>query len=71
MDNFEWERGWSQRFGLIALDPETQERTWRPSARLYREITRSYTITDDMARRYAPEMLPVMWPGGEPAVSQE
>lgn len=64
VDNFEWERGWSQRFGLIALDPETQARVWRPSAHLYREICRGYTITDDMARRYAPEMLPVMWPGG-------
>ena len=66
VDNFEWERGWSQRFGLIALDPETQERTWRPSAHLYREICTTYTINDDMARRYAPEMIPVMWPGGEP-----
>ncbi len=69
VDNFEWERGWTQRFGLIALDPETQERTWRPSAHLYREICRSYTITDDMARRYAPEMLTVMWPGDEVALS--
>jgi beta-glucosidase len=68
VDNFEWERGWTQRFGLIALDPETQERTWRPSAHLYREICRSYTITDDMARRYAPEMLPIMWPGDEVAL---
>ena len=66
VDNFEWERGWSQRFGLIALDPDTQERTWRPSARLYREICQTYTLTDDMARRYAPEMLAVMWPGEGP-----
>jgi len=66
VDNFEWERGWSQRFGLIALDPDTQVRTWRPSAHLYREICRSYTLTDDMARRYAPEMLDVMWPGSAP-----
>lgn len=71
LDNFEWERGWSQRFGLIALDPETQERTWRPSAHLYREICRSYTLTDDMAARYAPEMLPIMWPGAEPGLSSE
>lgn len=63
VDNFEWERGWTQRFGLVAIDPLTQERTWRPSARLYREICRSYTLNDEMARHYAPEMLPVMWPG--------
>lgn len=67
IDNFEWDRGWTQRFGLIALDPETQERQWRPSARLYQEICRSYTIDEDMASRYAPEMLPVMFPGEKPA----
>ncbi len=66
VDNFEWERGWTQRFGLIAVDPVTQERTWRPSARLYQEICRSFSISDDMAARYAPEMLPVMWPGEAP-----
>jgi beta-glucosidase len=27
VDNFEWERGWTQRFGLWALDVETQART--------------------------------------------
>ena len=32
VDNFEWERGWTQRFGLWALDIETQKRTKRPSA---------------------------------------
>ena len=38
VDNFEWERGWTQRFGLWALDVETQQRTKRPSADLYAEI---------------------------------
>jgi len=66
VDNFEWERGWTQRFGLIALNQETQARVWRPSAHLYREICATYTLTDDMTARYAPEMLPVMWPGEEP-----
>jgi beta-glucosidase len=65
VDNFEWDRGWTQRFGLVAVDPATQERTWRPSAQLYREICRTYSISDDMAARYAPEMMAVMWPGGE------
>lgn len=66
VDNFEWDRGWTQRFGLMALDPATQERAWRPSAHLYQEICRSYTIDDDLAARYAPEMLPVMFPGAAP-----
>ncbi len=64
VDNFEWDRGWTQRFGLVEIDPRTQERTWRPSAHLYREICRSYSLNDGMARQYAPEMLEVMWPEG-------
>lgn len=70
VDNFEWDRGWTQRFGLVEIDPVTQERNWRSSARLYQEICRSYSIDDDMAARYAPEMLDIMWPGAAPAQSQ-
>ncbi len=66
VDNFEWNAGWTQRFGLIAMDPETQERSWRDSGRLYSEICHSYSINSDMAERYAPEMLPVMFPGDSP-----
>jgi beta-glucosidase len=63
VDNFEWERGWTQRFGLWALNPETQQRTERPSARLYAEICRENGITSDMVRRFAPEVFPVLFPG--------
>jgi beta-glucosidase len=63
VDNFEWERGWTQRFGLIALDPESQERHWRQSGRLYAEICRSNSISSDMTERYAPELMPVLFPG--------
>ena len=40
-DNFEWAEGYSAKFGLIACDPDTQERRLRPSARLYAEICRN------------------------------
>jgi beta-glucosidase len=63
VDNFEWERGWTQRFGLWALDPETQERTARPSARLYAEICKENGFTSAMVRRYAPEIVGTMFPG--------
>jgi beta-glucosidase len=39
-DNFEWNEGWKLRFGLVALDPETQHRTMRSSAKLFSEIVR-------------------------------
>lgn len=39
-DNFEWNEGWHLRFGLIELDPLTQERHPRPSAGIYAEIIR-------------------------------
>ena len=31
MDNFEWQKGYSMTFGLIAVDRETQKRTAKPS----------------------------------------
>src|SRR5438270_2146564 len=38
MDNFEWARGYSQRFGLIEVNRKTMERTEKPSAQLYSRI---------------------------------
>jgi beta-glucosidase len=63
VDNFEWERGWTQRFGLIELDPESQERKMRDSGRLYSEICHSQSISSGMAERYAPHLLETLFPG--------
>ena len=63
LDNFEWDRGWTQRFGLYEVDPETQVRTLRPSGRLYGEICRSATLSSDMVEKYAIELMPTMFPG--------
>jgi len=41
LDNFEWNSGYSKRFGIIRVDYDTQERTWKDSARWYRELIRS------------------------------
>lgn len=38
MDNFEWDKGFWPRFGLIAIDYSTQKRTPRPSATVYKNI---------------------------------
>jgi beta-glucosidase len=63
VDNFEWERGWTHRFGLYALDPATQIRTPRRSAQLYSEICKTGALSSDLVARYAPELLESMFPG--------
>ena len=61
-DNFEWAEGWSLRFGLIALDPETQQRSRRPSADLYAVIAKGNAITPELINAYAPEFNEVLYP---------
>lgn len=62
VDNFEWAAGWTMRFGLWELDPETQTRRKRPSADLYAEICRENGISSDMVARYAPEIFEKIFP---------
>ncbi len=57
VDNFEWNNGWSVRFGLIEVDPRTQRRMPRPSASMFGEICRANAITEATVERYAPEAL--------------
>jgi beta-glucosidase len=63
VDNFEWERGWTQRFGLWELDVETQARRKRPSADLYAAICKENGITSEMVQKYCPEIFARMFPG--------
>lgn len=41
MDNFEWQFGYSDRFGLIYIDFQTLERTWKDSAYFYKEVIKN------------------------------
>ena len=38
MDNFEWAWGLSKRFGLVRVDFDTSERTWKDSAHWYKQV---------------------------------
>ncbi|WP_106402066.1 GH1 family beta-glucosidase [Actinocorallia populi] len=46
LDNFEWAFGYGKRFGIIHVDYETQRRTWKDSARWYRDVAASATLPD-------------------------
>ncbi len=66
VDNFEWDRGWTQRFGLWSLDPETQEREKRPSADFYAEICRTNSLSSEMVAKYAPQVQAEIFPEDPP-----
>lgn len=44
LDNFEWDKGFWPRFGLVEVDYKTQERKIRPSAFEYKKIIESNSI---------------------------
>ncbi|HVJ14086.1 MAG TPA: GH1 family beta-glucosidase [Polyangiaceae bacterium] len=41
MDNFEWAEGYKERFGLIHVDYQTQQRTLKDSAYFYKDVIAS------------------------------
>ena len=45
LDNFEWERGYSRRFGLVRVDYETLERIPKQSAYWYRDVIATNAIS--------------------------
>jgi len=63
IDNFEWERGWSQRFGLWGLNTETQARVRRKSVDIYAEICRTNGISSEMVKKYVPALTSKLFPG--------
>jgi beta-glucosidase len=47
LDNFEWEKGFWPRFGLVEVDYKTMERRIRPSALEYAKICKSNVIASE------------------------
>ena len=62
VDNFEWDHGWSLRFGLWGLDVETQKRIKRPSADFYAEICKENGLSSEMVQKYCPEVFDKLFP---------
>lgn len=62
VDNFEWERGWSQRFGLWGLDINTLARIRRKSVDVYQSICQDNAISSQMVQKYVPDSYPVLYP---------
>ncbi|MBI2411148.1 MAG: glycoside hydrolase family 1 protein [Candidatus Kerfeldbacteria bacterium] len=50
LDNFEWDKGFEPRFGLVEVDYKTLKRTPRPSSYLYAHICKENAITHDLLR---------------------
>ena len=63
VDNFEWDRGWSQRFGLWGLDRKSQKRIRRKSVDLYATICKENGISSEIIRTYAPDIFDRLFPG--------
>jgi beta-glucosidase len=57
VDNFEWNEGWKLRFGLYEIDPRTQKRSPRMSARLYRDIVTQNSISDYALEHFGREPI--------------
>ena len=46
LDNYEWALGFEKRFGLVEINYQTQERTVRPSAYVYKKICEANALLE-------------------------
>ncbi len=51
LDNWEWGH-WREPFGLASVDPDTFDRTLKPSGKFYGEIAKENGFTAEIARKY-------------------
>jgi beta-glucosidase len=55
MDNYEW-GSFVPKFGLVAVDPATFERSPKPSAAFYREVIERNGLDGELVRRHLSEL---------------
>ena len=59
VDNWEWAEGMSARFGIVHLDPETLDRTVKPSGRFLAQVIKDQGVTEESYAAYvAGEVYP-------------
>jgi beta-glucosidase len=63
VDCFEWHDGYSLRFGLIKIDPESGKRTLRRSGELYAEVCHANALNHEIVARYDPELADQIFQG--------
>jgi beta-glucosidase len=63
VDNFEWERGWSQRFGLWRLNLQDQTRIKTKSVDLFSQICKTNSLSSEMVNKFAPMVYSKIFPG--------
>jgi len=61
LDNFEWAAGYSQRWGMVYVDFQTQQRTPKRSALWYRDVIRAHglKLVDPSVRSVPEPMAPI------------
>jgi len=63
VDSFEWDGGYTLRFGLIKMDPKTGTRSMRRSGELYRDVCKANALNDELIARYDPELADLIFRG--------
>jgi beta-glucosidase len=62
VDCFEWDYGYSLRFGLVKRNANGR-RTMRRSGKLYAEVCKANAVNDEIVARYDPELADQLFPG--------